>query len=291
VTDAAGPVGVVGAGTIGQGVAQSFASAGHPVSLVDVSERVLDDAMTGIERTLRLAAFEAPPGADAPAVVLERITPTVELAALRAAVFVVENVTERWEAKAPLWEEMDGIAAEAAVLAANTSAIPIARFAAATRRPDRVLGLHFMNPVPLKDTVEVVRGTQTGEETVRRALDVLAGIGKTGIVVNDSPGFVLNRVLMLAVNEAAALVREKVAPAEDVDALFRSCLGHTMGPLETGDLIGLDTIVLTLEVLEEELGDGRFRPDPLLRRMVESGVLGRKTGAGFHDYALGAARA
>jgi 3-hydroxybutyryl-CoA dehydrogenase len=275
-------VGVVGAGVIGRGVAQAFAAAGHPVLLVDRDEAIVEQSATAIERALRLDAMTrgGPPSGE----VMDRLRTTVRLEDLATADFIIENATEDWDVKRPIFETLDRVAPAHAVFAANTSCIPIARFASACGRPDRVLGLHFMNPVPLKEAVEVIRGQATSDATMATAIDLLAGIGKRGIVVNDAPGFVINRVLMLTVNEAAAVVGEGTSDAKTVDELFQACLGHAMGPLATADLIGLDTIVRSLEVLLEERGDERFRPAPLLRQMAAGGHLGRKSGRGFHDY-------
>ena len=172
------------------------------------------------------------------------------------------------------------------MFAANTSAIPITRIASLTRRPARVIGMHFMNPVPLKPVVEVIRGYYTADETVALAQGLLAGMGKEGVVVNDSPGFVSNRVLMLTINEAIFLLHEGVAAAEDVDKIFKGCFGHKMGPLETADLIGLDTILLSIEVLYESFNDSKYRPCPLLKKMVDAGLYGQKSGQGFYTYQI-----
>jgi 3-hydroxybutyryl-CoA dehydrogenase len=209
---------------------------------------------------------------------------TTDQRLLSEADFVIENVTEKWEIKKQVYEQIDSICPPHCVFAANTSAIPITRIASATRRAPQVLGIHFMNPVPLKSTVEVIRGYHTSEQTLETALALLARMGKTGIVVNDSPGFVSNRVLMLTINEAIFLLQEGVASAEDIDTIFKNCFGHKMGPLETGDLIGLDTILYSLEVLYEAFNDSKFRPCPLLKKMVDAGLHGRKSGAGFYKY-------
>jgi len=198
--------------------------------------------------------------------------------------FVIENVPEVWETKKAVYDRLDGICPPDCVFAANTSAIPITRIASVTSRPGRVIGMHFMNPVPLSSTVEVVKGFHTHPETVDLTRALLQSMKKECIVVNDSPGFVSNRVLMLMVNESVALVQEQVASVEDVDRLFRNCCGHKMGPLELADLIGLDTIVLSLEVLRDSLGDVKYRPCSLLQKMVDAGLHGRKSGEGFYRY-------
>jgi 3-hydroxybutyryl-CoA dehydrogenase len=278
-------VGVVGAGTIGTGVAQSLAASGHRVILLDVSEEILARAKRAIERSVRLLGMTAGgPGAASPAETMARIECTTHYAPFTDCGFVVENATEMESVKRDVYGALDLVCPPETVFAANTSCIPITRIAGWTARPGRVLGMHFMNPVPLKPVVETVRGVHTTDETLAIALRLLSAMGKEGIVVNDGPGFVANRVLMLAINEAAWTVMDGVAPPEDVDRLFVGCFGHAMGPLATGDLIGLDTIVHSLQVLQESFGDPKFRPCPLLRRMVDAGHLGRKSGRGFFDY-------
>lgn len=278
-------IGVVGAGVMGTGVAQVVARAGREVVLVDVSPAQLERAAAAIRRDLRMQAlFEKGGPAVTADEVLGRIALTEDYGELAGAGLVVENVVESWPVKEEVYRLLDGVCPDECVFAANTSALSITRIASATGRPDRVLGMHFMNPVPLKPVVEVIRGHHTSEETLRKALELLREIGKEGIVVQDMPGFVSNRVLMLTINEAIFVVQDGVAPAEDVDRLFKTCFGHKMGPLETGDLIGLDTILLSLEVLHESYNDGKYRPCPLLRKMVYAGLHGRKSGKGFYDY-------
>lgn len=278
-------VGVIGAGVMGTGVAQALAQTGHRVILTDVSEEILARARREVANNLRFQGLFQKGAARADsAEALARIEFTTDLRPLAAADFVVENVTEKWEVKRQVYAELDPVCPERCVFAANTSAIPITRIAAATGRAPRVLGIHFMNPVPLKPTVEVIRGYHTAHETIATALALLGQMGKTGIVVKDSPGFVTNRVLMPTINEAVFLVQEGVAPAADIDTIFKSCFGHKMGPLETADLIGLDTILLSLEVLYESFNDSKYRPCPLLKQMVDAGLHGRKTGAGFYQY-------
>jgi 3-hydroxybutyryl-CoA dehydrogenase len=278
-------VGVVGAGTMGRGVSHAFAAAGLPVVLVDIGTGVLAAAREQIATDARLRRLVDRSGTPpAPDGVLARITFSTDPTDLAGAGYVVENITERWAAKAELYRALDGICAPDCVLAVNTSAIPITRLAGLTGRPELVVGNHFMNPAHLMPMVEVVRGLHTSEATVSRARELLARIGKECVVVNDSPGFVTNRVAMLAVNEASYLLAEGVSTAADIDHLFRRCLGHRMGPLETADLIGLDTVLYSLEVLLDEFNDPKFRPCPLLRRYVQAGWLGRKTGRGFHRY-------
>jgi len=284
-------VGVVGAGVMGTGLAQSLAETGHSVVLLDVAEAVLDHAREEIKKSLRFQAFfrkkgEGAPPAESADAVLARIRLSIDPEALSGVDFLIENATEKWEIKKAIYERIDPICPERAVFAANTSAIPITKIAGLTRRAPRVLGMHFMNPVPLKTAVEVIRGYHTSDETLATASSLLARMGKEAIVVNDSPGFVSNRVLMLTVNEAIFLVHEGVSTAEQIDHLFKSCFGHKMGPLETADLIGLDTILYSLEVLYEEFEDTKFRACPLLKKMVHAGLHGRKSGKGFYDYGV-----
>lgn len=278
-------VGVVGAGVIGRGVGQSLAEAGHRVVLVDVDDAILTRALDDIRRNAGARRLLTKGAAASPEELLARIDATTDAAALAAASFVIENVTERWAVKEPVWRHLDRVCPPGTVLAANTSAIPIAKLAAATSgRSPYVLGIHFMNPVPLKDTVEVIRSADTADATVDDALDLLASMGKGALVVNDAPGFVSNRILMLTINEAIAVLDEGVADAETIDAVFTRCFGHPMGPLATGDLIGLDTIADTLAVLGDETGDERFRPARLLDELVAEGRFGRKSGRGVFDY-------
>jgi 3-hydroxybutyryl-CoA dehydrogenase len=280
-------VGVVGAGVMGVGVAQNLAQTGHRVLLLDLSDQVLAHARAEIEKGLRFhGMFSKQKGGPPPAEVMERITFTTSFDGFAEADFVVENVTEKWEMKSPVYPVLDAVCPPHACFAANTSAYSITRIGSLTQRADRVLGMHFMNPVPLKPTVEVIRAFHTSQATVDTALALLKAMGKEGIVVNDMPGFVSNRVLMLTINEAVWLVQDQVATAEDVDRIFVTCFGHRMGPLATADLIGLDTILYSVEVLYESYADSKYRPCPLLRKMVDAGLHGRKNGRGFFDYTV-----
>jgi 3-hydroxybutyryl-CoA dehydrogenase len=278
-------VGVIGAGVMGRGVAQDLAQTGHNAIVVDVSDKILASAQDEIRRNLRFQSlFKKKEGAGNPADVLERIKFTTDYDGLRNVDFVIENTTEKFEIKKQVYAQMDQICPEHCIFAANTSAISITRLAAMTNRATRVLGMHFMNPVPMKSMVEMIRGYHTSDETIATAQSLLAGMGKESVVVNDSPGFVSNRVLMLTVNEAIFVVQDQVATVEEVDKIFKSCFGHKMGPLETADLIGLDTILLSLEVLYESYNDSKYRPCPLLKKMVDAGLYGRKNGRGFYPY-------
>jgi 3-hydroxybutyryl-CoA dehydrogenase len=278
-------IGVVGAGVIGNGVAHALAQTGHQVILLDVSEAVLERAKAKLADNLRLYAMFSD-GRSCKSEILSRIVFSTEYERLNGISFVIENTTEKWSVKEPVYRSLDAICPKHAVFAVNTSAIPITRLAGLTGRPAQVIGMHFMNPVPLKPMVELVRGIHTSEETVSIARDLLKQMGKSGIVVNDSPGFVTNRVMMLMINEAIFLLHEQVSPAAEIDLLFTQCFGHKMGPLETADLIGLDTVLLSLEVLYENFNDSKYRPCPLLRKMVDAGFHGRKSGKGFFTYLI-----
>ncbi|MFE6665144.1 3-hydroxyacyl-CoA dehydrogenase family protein [Streptomyces sp. NPDC057697] len=284
-------IGVVGAGTMGRGVAQLFAEHGHEVVLVDVAEHALSSARDEIARNVRFAPLVRPgtPARD-PAEVTGRIDFTVEPERLGRVDFLIENVTEDWEVKRPLYGGLDTVCRPGVPFGVNTSAIPITRVAALTGRADRVIGMHFMNPAHLKPTVELIRGHHTSDGTVSRTRSLLDGVGKGHVLVEDSSGFVTNRVAMLTINEAVFLLHEGVSTAADVDRLFKECFGHAMGPLETADLIGLDTVLLSLKVLCDHFGDPKYRPCPLLTRLVDAGLHGRKTGQGFHSYESGERR-
>ena len=275
-------IAVVGAGVLGASVAHALAERGHAVVLVDRDASALERAPAAIRAGARLARLQGR-SASAPRDLLARVHFTTAVADLAGVDMVIENVTEDLEIKLGVHHELDAVCAHDCVFAANTSAIPIAKLAVATRRPERLVGVHFMNPVPLSAMVEVVRGARTSEATLARVAALLGAMGKDFIVVNDAPGFVINRVLMPAINEAIAVVHEGTASAAEVDRLFQSCFGHPMGPLRTADLIGLDTVLHTLEVLHDNLGGGRA-PCPLLREMVARGLLGRKSGQGFFLY-------
>ncbi|WP_410643395.1 3-hydroxyacyl-CoA dehydrogenase family protein [Amycolatopsis sp. lyj-346] len=275
--------GVVGAGVMGIGVAQDFAAAGHEVVLVDTDERILDEARAEITRNCRLSRLMGGPALDADEI-LARITTAVGLAALDKTEILVENVTENWDTKAAVHAELDEVCSPDTVIIANTSAVPITRIASVGKNPGRVIGVHFMNPVPQKPVVELIPGFHTTPETILRTRELLTSIGKRWVDVKDASGFVSNRVLMLTVNEAAYLVHEGVATAESVDEVFRGCFGHPMGPLETADLIGVDTILYSVEVLYEHYADSKYRPCPLLKQMTDAGLHGRKSGRGFYTY-------
>jgi 3-hydroxybutyryl-CoA dehydrogenase len=278
-------VGVVGAGVMGTGVAQNLAQTGHKVILLDLNEEILHKASDGISRNVRFQRFvnKSQPQISA-AEVLEQITFTTDYAAFTEVDFVVENVVERWEVKRAVHEQLDAVCPAHVVFAANTSAVSITKIASVTRRPAQILGIHFMNPVPLKSVVEVIRGFHTSDEAIASAQRLLTNMNKQWVIVNDYPGFVSNRISHLFMNEAAFVVQDQVANAQEVDEIFKKCYGHAMGPLQTADLIGLDTVVDTLNVLYQSYQDPKFRCCPLLQKMVDAGLLGAKSGQGFYKY-------
>jgi 3-hydroxybutyryl-CoA dehydrogenase len=286
-------VGIIGAGVMGVGVGQNVAQFGMEAVLVDVSDEVLARARAEIQKNLRFqgmfqkgAAASKGTTKEDSATVLGRIRFTTSLDDLGDVDFVVENVPEKWELKSPIYPRIDVICPQHAVFAVNTSCYSITRVGALTKRPDRVIGMHFMNPVPLKPMVEAIRGHHTSESTIAIARHFLAQMGKDCILVNDMPGFVTNRVLMLTINEAVYVLQDGVATAEQVDQIFKTCFGHKMGPLETADLIGLDTILYSVEALYESYSDSKYRPCPMLKKMVDAGLHGRKNGKGFYDYGI-----
>ena len=277
-------VAVIGAGTMGNGIAQVFAQAGHTVVLSDVDGSALERARAQIDRSLgKLAEKGKIPPADRTAA-LERIEFTRDLADVTAADLVVEAVVEKFEVKRELFAELDRITKPATILASNTSSISITRLGAVTKRADKVVGMHFMNPVPLMALVEVIRGQATSDETTRTVMDLSRALGKTPVEVNDFPGFVSNRVLMPMINEAIFAVYEGVARPDAIDEVMKLGMNHPMGPLTLADFIGLDVCLNILEVLHDGLGDPKYRPCPLLKRMVAAGWLGRKSGRGFYSY-------
>ena len=277
-------VGVVGAGVMGRGVAHALAETGHKVIILDLAEEILAKAKAEIKSNVRMYKLLTKDKTVSVDDVLSRITFATDYELLAEVDYLVENATEKWEIKQPIYQQLDAICPKECILAVNTSAIPITRVAGLTKRPAQVIGMHFMNPVPLKPMVEVIRAYHTSEATIERSKQLLTQMGKEGVVINDSSGFVTNRVMMLTVNEAIFLLQEGVSTAEDIDRLFRQCFGHKMGPLETADLIGLDTVLLSIEVLYNNFRESKYRPCPLLQKMVDAGLYGRKSGQGFYRY-------
>jgi 3-hydroxybutyryl-CoA dehydrogenase len=278
-------VGVIGAGVMGVGIAQNLAQTEHQVILIDISDDILQAAGEQIQNNLRFQGFfNKKETAVEPAAVLERIQFTTDYSALESTDYVVENVNEKWDVKRAVYTQLDALCPAHCIFAANTSAISITRIASVTKRPERIIGIHFMNPVPMKNAVEVIRGYHTSETTIEVSQQFLKKMGKESILVNDAPGFVANRLSHLFMNEAANLVMENIATPKQIDDIFKKCYGHAMGPLETADLIGLDTVVDTLQVLYDDYQDSKFRCSPLLRKMVDAGLYGRKSSMGFYNY-------
>ena len=277
-------VGVIGAGTMGSGIAQVFAQSGFTVRLVDIAQPMLDRARASIEKSLAKFVEKGKLAPDTRDAALKRLTTTIALDQLSDADYVVEAIVENAEAKAALFASLDAILKPEAILASNTSSISITRLGGATRRPGNVLGMHFMNPVPLMTLVELIRGQATSGESMRTARSLCTALGKTAIEAADYPGFIANRVLMPMINEAIFAVMEGVGTAEAIDAVMKLGMNHPMGPLALADFIGLDVCLAIMTVLHDGFGDPKYRPCPLLRRMVAAGHLGRKSGKGFYAY-------
>ena len=277
-------VGVVGAGTMGNGIAQAFAQAGIAVTLVDASAAALEKARATIDKSLGKLVEKGKLPAEERAASLERITSSTAIDGLAGADFVVEAIYENLEAKRTLFASLDRLTRPDVILSSNTSSISITTLGAATSRPDKVLGMHFMNPVPLMALVELIRGQATSAESMAIAGGLCQRLGKTAVEAADYPGFIANRVLMPMINEAAFCVMEGVGTPEAIDTVMKLGMNHPMGPLTLADFIGLDVCVAILGVLHEGLGDPKYRACPLLRRMVAAGHLGRKSGRGFYSY-------
>jgi 3-hydroxybutyryl-CoA dehydrogenase len=277
-------VSVIGGGTMGNGIAHVFAQCGHDVTLVDAAQPALDRAMATIEKNLgRLVAKEKLSEADA-AATLARLTPVTDLAATADSRLVVEAVFENFEVKRDIFLKLDQVCPAETILASNTSSISLTKIAGVTQRADRVIGMHFMNPVPIMKLVEVICGQATSEQTLAFVTETAQALGKVPVTVQDYPGFISNRVLMPMINEAVYCLMEGVATREAIDEVMKLGMAHPMGPLTLADFIGLDICLDIMNVLYDGFGDSKYRPCPLLRRMVDAGFLGRKTGRGFYEY-------
>ena len=277
-------VGVVGAGTMGNGIAHVFAKSGFSVVLCDVEQRYLDRGLEIIGQNLEREVAKNKISAEQRTAALGRIRPVVERKALAACDFIVEAASEKLEIKTALFRELDALCRPEVILSSNTSSISITKLAARTQRPEKVIGMHFFNPVPMMKLVEVIRALQTSDATFQTVKSLAEKLEKTPVEVHDSPGFVSNRVLMPLLNEAMYAVMEGVATAEAVDEVFKLGMAHPMGPLTLADFVGLDVCLDIMRVLHDGLGDPKYRPCPLLIRMVDAGWLGRKSGRGFYQY-------
>ena len=284
-------LGIVGAGQMGNGIAHVAAQSGIPVVMRDLTDAFVQKGLDTVAKNLQRGVDKGKMTAAEKDAVLARISGTTELSDLAGCDLVVEAAIEKLDVKLELFKTLDGLVKPGAILATNTSSLPITKIAAATKRPDKVIGMHFMNPVPLMKLVEVIRGLQTSDATTADTKALAESMGKTPVECRDFPGFVSNRVLMPLINEAIFCLHEGVADSAAIDTIMKLGMNHPMGPLTLADFIGLDTCLYILEVLHEGLGEDKYRPCPLLGKYVEAGWLGKKTGRGFYDYGAGAAGA
>ena len=277
-------IGVIGAGQMGGGIAQVAAASGYRVIMHDISAEYVERGKSAIEKNLQRAVEKNKISAEQQQAILERILPSTDLATMEEADFVIEAASEVEKIKFSIFDQLDKICPQRTILSSNTSSIPIGRIAARTSRPDKIIGMHFMNPVPVMKLVEVIRGLATSDETFQATVELSEKMGKTPAVANDYPGFIANRILLPMINEAIFCLYQGVGTRESIDSVMRLGMNHPMGPLALADLIGLDTCLAILTTLHQGLGDPKYRPCPLLRRYVEAGWLGRKTGKGFYEY-------
>ena len=277
-------IGVIGAGQMGNGIAQVAAASGYEVYMRDIEQEYLDKGMAVISKNLDWLVGKEKLTAEGKEEILGRIHPTLELSAVKDADLIIEAIIERLDLKLELFKELDGMCPEKTIFASNTSSISIDEMAAATSRADRFIGMHFMNPVPRMKLVEIITGKKTSDEVHSTIVELSEKMGKTPLSVKDSPGFIANRLLMPMINEGVYALHEGIATPEAIDGIMKLGMNHPMGPLELGDLIGLDTCLAIMKVLHEGFGDDKYRPCPLLEQKVEAGELGRKSGKGFYDY-------
>ena len=277
-------IGVIGAGTMGSGIAQTMAQSGYEVIISEISQELADRGLAGIEKNLDKLVAKGRLSRDDKDAAVARITATCDIGALKAADVVIEAAIENMEAKKTLFRQLDEVCEEKTILATNTSALSITEIAAVTDRPDKVIGMHFFNPVPVMKLVEVISGLCASEETKKAIIQLAESAGKTPVEVEEAPGFVVNRILIPMINEAVGIVADGVSSVEEVDTAMKLGANHPMGPLALGDLIGLDVCLAIMETLQREYGDSKYRPHPLLRKMVRAKKLGRKTGEGFYQY-------